>query len=100
MSRVAIVGGIRTPFVRAGGALQKHSFIDLGVHVLKSLSSKLSLSEESIDEFIFGTVLLDPRAPNYAREVLFRSGLSPKIAAHSVSNNCISGLVAVTMIAD
>lgn len=100
MTRVAIVGGARTPFVRAGGALSRYSFIDLGAEVLKGLTLKLNLSAEDIQEFVFGTVLLDPRAPNFAREVVFKAGLSREIRAHSVSNNCITGLVAATFLAE
>ena len=100
MERVAVVGGCRTPFVRAGGAFSRLSFMDLGVHVVKSTVRRLSLNPGDIDEFIFGTVLVDPRASNFAREIIFRSGLPTSITAHSVSNNCISGLVAATMLAE
>jgi acetyl-CoA acetyltransferase family protein len=100
MQRVAIVEGCRTPFVRAGGKFAEASFLDLGVHTLKSLVERMALDPRSIDEFVFGTVLLDPRAPNYAREVVLRSGLPETISAHAVSNNCISGLVALSMLTD
>jgi len=100
MQRVAIVDGCRTPFVRAGGKFARASFIDLGVHTLKSLVTKMGLDPKLVDEFVFGTVLLDPRAPNYAREVVIRSGLPETISAHAVSNNCISGLVALSMLTD
>lgn len=98
--RVAIVGGCRTPFVKAGGGLAKFSFLDLGVHVVKGVVERLRIDPATIDELVFSTVLLDPRAPNAAREVVFRAGLSASLPAHFVSNNCISGLVAAAMIAD
>ncbi len=100
MTRVAIIGGCRTPFVKAAGVFKDQSFLDLGIHVTKSLVSKLDIKPASIGELIFGTVLLDPRLPNYAREVILRSGLPPSIPAHAISNNCISGLVAVTMLSE
>ncbi len=99
MIRVAIVGGVRTPFVKAGGALAKKSFIDLGAHVVSSLASRLNLMGDAIEEVAFSTVLLDPRAPNFAREIVFKSGLSPRVVGHALSNNCISGLVAINFIA-
>jgi acetyl-CoA acetyltransferase family protein len=74
--------------------------MDLGVHVVKATVRRLSLSPSDIEEFIFGTVLVDPRASNFAREIIFRSGLPRSITAHAVSNNCISGLVAATMLAE
>jgi len=72
----------------------------LGTHVLKAAVEKYELTPEAIDEFVFSTVLLDPRTPNWAREILFASGLPKTIYAHSVSNNCISGLVAITSVAE
>ena len=99
--RVALVGGCRTPFVKAGAQFKDASFLDLGVHVAKQCVERLGLDpRRDIEEFIFGTVLLDPRAPNYAREVVLRAGLPASIVAHSISNNCISGLVAATMLSE
>ncbi len=100
MTRVAIVGGCRTPFVKAAGAFAAKSFLDLGVHAVSSLVRRLSLDPNSIDELVFSTVLLDPRTPNAARELVLRAGLPKSLPAHFVSNNCISGLVAANMIAE
>lgn len=100
MHRVAIVEGCRTPFVKAGGALGRHSFIDMGVHVVSALIKRMQLDPVKLEELVFGTVLLDPRSPNYAREVIIRSDLPKQISAHAVSNNCISGVVALNCIAD
>lgn len=99
MNRVALVGGVRTPFVKAGGAFAKRGFLDLGIHTVKSIVKRLELDAEKIDELIYGTVLLDPRLPNFAREIVLRSGLPQTVGAHSVSNNCISGLVAAEFLA-
>ena len=74
--RVAIVGGVRTPFVKAAGLFARYSALDLGKHVVVSCIEKLSLDPSSIDELHFGTVLLDPRIPNLSREIILRSGLS------------------------
>ena len=43
-------------------------------------------------------MLLNPRYPNFAREIVLRSDLPNTIGAHFVSNNCISGLVAANNI--
>lgn len=98
--RVAIVGSVRTPFVKAGGAFADLHMQELGVHVLKSIVERYELAPESIGEFVFGTVLLDPRTPNWAREILFAAKLPSSIYAYSVSNNCISGMVAVAAAAE
>jgi acetyl-CoA acetyltransferase family protein len=98
MERVAIVGGVRTPFVKAGTHFAGLTLQDLGVHVLKELMKRENLPD--FDQFIFSTVLLDPRTPNWAREILFSAGAPKTISAHSVSNNCISGLLAISVAAN
>lgn len=100
MARVAVIAGARTPFVRAFGAFSSLGFLELGVEAVKGLFAKVPDAAHAIDELVFGTVLLDPRTPNWARELVFRARLPKSITAHSVSNNCISGLVAVNVIAE
>lgn len=100
MTQVAIVAGCRTPFVKAGGILSSASSLDLGVHVISELTKRIGVASEEIDELVFGTVLLDPRYPNLAREIVLRSGLPKTISAHFMSNNCISGLVAVGAVSE
>ena len=92
--RVAIVGGARTPFVKAAGVFSAFSALDLGKHVVVSCVERLGLDPALIEDLYFGTVLLDPRIPNLAREIVLRSGLPKTINGHFVANNCITGLVA------
>lgn len=99
MSRIAIVGGCRTAFVKAAGAFSDLSSLDLALRVLEGTCSKLNLKHEHIHEVVHGTVLLNPRYPNAARELVLRSNLPDTIGAHFVSNNCITGLVAVSIVA-
>ncbi len=100
MNRVAIVGGVRTPFVKAGSDFSKASALDLSMHVVTAAVNKINLNPGSVDELIFGSVLLDSRFPNLAREIILRTDLPKKISAHFVSNNCISGIVALNFLAD
>ena len=69
-NKVAIVAGVRTPFVKAGTAFSSYTMQQLGEHVLKALVEKSGVNPSLIDEFIFSTVLLDPRIPNWAREII------------------------------
>jgi len=98
--RVAIVGGVRTPFVKAAGVFSKYSALDMGKHVVVGCIDKLGLDPSMVDELYFGTVLLDPRIPNLSREIILRSGLSKAIDGHFISNNCITGLVAASAAVD
>jgi len=92
--RIAIVGGVRTAFVKAGGVFSRYSSLDLGKHVVVSCVERVGVNPSVIDELYFGTVLLDPRYPNLAREIVLRSGLPKTISGQFISNNCITGLVA------
>lgn len=98
--RIAIVGGVRTAFVKAGGVFSHYSSLDLGKHVVVSCVEKFGINPSIIDELHFGTVLLDPRYPNLAREIVLSSGLPKTISGHFVSNNCITGLVAACVAVD
>lgn len=98
--RVAIVGGVRTPFVKAAGVFSRYSALDLGKHVVVGCVEKLGLDAARIEELYFGTVLLDPRIPNLAREIVLRSGLPKSINGHFIANNCITGLVAASAASD
>jgi acetyl-CoA acetyltransferase family protein len=98
--RVALIGGVRTPFVRAGGQFSKFSTLDLGKHVVVGCVESLALDAAIIEELHFGTVLLDPRIPNLAREIVLRSGLPKTISGHFVANNCITGLLAASTVSD
>ena len=99
MERVALIDGVRTPFVKAAGVFSALSALDLATEVTKGLMARPSIADQKIDEFVFSSVLLDPRKPNLAREIILNAGLSPSIPAHFISNNCISGLVAVSHLA-
>lgn len=99
-ARVTIVAGKRTPFVKAGTVFRQHTALDLAAHAVESLVSSSELALDTIDELVFGIVVFDPAIPNIAREIVFRNGLPGKIKAHTVSNNCITGIHAITAIYD
>ena len=99
-TRVAIVAGARTPFVKAGTVFRQHSAFALAVHSVRGLLEKYHVDPQSIDELTYGIVLIDPRLPNLAREIVFKSGLAASTHALTVSNNCISGIHAISAIHD
>ncbi|PLX93708.1 MAG: acetyl-CoA C-acyltransferase [Desulfuromonas sp.] len=97
---VVIVGGMRTPFVKAGTHFARLSQLDLSAHAAQAVAQRYDLAPEKIDELIWGRVLHDPLISNLAREVVFRLNWPQEIRAHLVSNNCITSLHAVTHAAD
>ncbi len=99
-TRVAIVGGARTPFAKAGTALKEHSALDLAIHSVDGLLEKQHMDAATIDELAYGIVTVDPRIPHLAREVVLCGRLPPEVRALTLTNNCITGTSAIKLIHD
>ncbi|RME61915.1 MAG: acetyl-CoA C-acyltransferase [Candidatus Dadabacteria bacterium] len=98
---VVVVGGARTPFVKAGGVYKDYGQLDLAIHSVQAALKRSELKESQIEEVVYGAVILDPHYLNLAREIVLRSDCLPStIPAHFVSNNCITSLVAIDKLAN
>ncbi|MFQ5792431.1 MAG: acetyl-CoA C-acyltransferase FadI, partial [Acidobacteriota bacterium] len=93
--KVAVVGGCRTPFARAGGMLADISALDLARLVITELIQRNEVDIREIDQAVLGTVVPDVRAPNLAREAVLGVGLPPSIEAYTVSRACASSNQAI-----
>jgi acetyl-CoA acetyltransferase family protein len=98
--RVAIVGGARTAFLKAGGGFANLTSLDLSIKLLIGFGERTNLSAVAIDEIVWSTVLHDPGFSNLGREAILAGSLDSALRVHTISNNCISGLAAATMITD
>ena len=99
-NRVAIVGGARTPFAKAGTSLKNHSALSLGAHSVDGVLEKYSLDAALVEDLVYGIVVVDPSIPHIAREINFRSQLSNHVRSLTVTDNCISGTSAIISIHD
>lgn len=86
--RVAVVGGLRTPFARQLTAYRDLDAIELGTLVVSELVARLDLDPPLVQRVVFGQVVIRPEAPNIAREVVLGAGLDPATDAYSVSRAC------------
>ena len=100
LRRVAIVAGGRTPFVKAGRAFAELGPLRLATHAVRELVASTGVDPAGIDAIVLGAVLPEPGKPNLAREVVFEAGLPRSIEAQTISSYCISGLRAVTAVAE
>src|SRR3954470_22825188 len=98
--RTAIIGGVRTPFVKAGSAFRNQSALDLGKLVVSELVQRCELKPKDIDQIVFGTVIPSVQMPNIAREVGLATGLPKEIEAYTVVRACATSLQALTTAAD
>lgn len=94
MSDVYISSGVRTPFVKAGGAYGQLSAMDLSVPVLKAMSARARP-----DLLAWGQVIPDPSISNIARELVFAADMDPTIPAYSTVLACASSFIATLQIA-
>ena len=98
--RVAIVDGLRTPFVKSGTTFRSLSAQELGKLVVAELIQRTSLEPNDVDTLVFGTVVPSVLAPNIAREVSLLPLLPKGIPAVTVSRACASANQAITDAAD
>jgi acetyl-CoA acetyltransferase family protein len=97
--RAVIVAGRRTPFARAGGELADHDALDLSLHAVAGLLDASGVDPDAVEAVRWGSVVVDPRVPHLARDVVLRSALPNRARAVTVTDNCITGLSAVADLA-
>ncbi|MBX3271673.1 MAG: acetyl-CoA C-acyltransferase [Sandaracinaceae bacterium] len=94
--RAVVVGGARTPFVRAFGKLLEVDTIGLGVSAVGSLLRESELDRRELDGIVWGGVILPGLAPNVGREIALDLRLPYSVEAFTVTRACASGLQAIT----
>ncbi len=97
MTEAYIVGGVRTPIGRYGGALSSVRPDDLAAHVIREALARVAgVPAEEIDEVVFGCANQageDNR--NVARMAALLAGLPETVAGTTLNRLCGSGLDAV-----
>jgi acetyl-CoA acetyltransferase family protein len=92
---LAIVAGWRTPFCKAGGALQGAKAADLAAHVFREVLDRTGVDAAAIDEVILGCAGADAAEANVARVAALRAGVPASVPAVTVMRNCASGMEAL-----
>lgn len=90
--RVAIVGGLRTPFVKANTVFNDLSALDLGRIVVQELVQRTEIEPSWVDLVVFGQVVPTLTAPSVAREIVLLTGLPRRIEAHTVMRACATSI--------
>ncbi|MHB9000187.1 MAG: thiolase family protein, partial [Thermoanaerobaculia bacterium] len=98
--RVAVVGGLRTPFAKAGTVYNALDSLELGKIVVNELVQRSGIDPKTIQEVVYGTVIPSPKAANIAREIVLGTGLPRSIPGYTVSRACASSNTAITAGAD
>lgn len=98
--RIAIVRGLRTPFVRQATAYAGLSALDLGKLVVRELIARAELDPDEIELVVFGQAVPTVDAPNIAREIVLGTGMPKDVQAFSVSRACATSFQALTSAAE
>ena len=100
MAEAFLVGGVRTPMGRYGGALSSVRPDDLAALVLAEVAARTGVDPGAIDMVLFGAANQageDNR--NVARMASLLAGLPDHVPGITVNQLCASGLAAVTLAA-
>lgn len=97
--RVAIVGGLRTPFVKSMTAYSEKSNQDLVLEALKALVKKYHLENKILGDVALGAVMKNAEDWNLTREAVLKSGLHPHTPGYDVQRACGTGLETISQIA-
>ncbi len=92
---IVVLGGARTPFVKAFGQFADIEADALGVAATKAALERSNVPADAIDEVVFGNVSTPTHAANIARVISMASGIGQDKPAHSVSRNCASGMESI-----
>ncbi len=95
LSRVVLVDGCRTPFLRANSDFKDLTSYDLARYALEGLRKRTHLDVALVERLIMGTVISNLTTSNVAREALLGAGYDRRTPAHTVTQACISANAAI-----
>ncbi len=98
--RVAIVAGVRTPFLKSGTAARDVSAVVLARHAARELLFRSEIDGREVDEVIFSQVVPSVLTPNVGREVSLLPQLLPSVPAYTLNRACASSAQAIANAAD
>ena len=98
--RIAIVAGLRTPFVKQATEFHGIPALDLGSMVVNELIAKSDIDPAIIEQLVFGQVVQMPKAPNIAREIVLATQMNVNTDAYSVSRACATSFQSTVNVAE
>lgn len=93
--KIAVVAGVRTPYVKAGTLFSGLTAVDLGRLAVAELIARSAVDPDEIDSVVVGNVAQPVEAVNVARVIALYAGVPRGVPAFTVHRNCASGLQAV-----
>src|SRR3954464_13827452 len=97
MEDIYIVGAVRTPIGKFGGALAKTPASALGALVIRDVLKRAGVKPEQVSEVIMGQVLAAGVGQNPARQAAMKAGIPYRGRAMTINKVCGSGLQAAML---
>ncbi|MEW6741614.1 MAG: thiolase family protein [Planctomycetota bacterium] len=97
---LAILAGVRTPFIKAGTSLKRSGADDLAAAVISELVARTEIDPGTIDEVVIGCVGQPWDAMNVARVAAIRAGVPETVPGLTLHRNCASSMEALTYARD
>ncbi len=94
LKRVAVIGGVRTPFCRSGTLYADKSNLDLMSAALNGLVDAYRLKNVHIDEVVGGAVITHSKDFNLAREAVLNTSLAKSTPGVTMMQACGTSLQA------
>ena len=98
LRRVAVIGGVRTPFCRSNTLYADKSNLEMLTGVLNGLVDKYNLAGVHIDEAIGGAVVTHSKDWNLAREAVLGTRLAATTPGITMQQACGTSLQAAAML--
>jgi len=99
MKDIYLVGAVRTPIGRFGGALAGVTAAELGATAATESLRRAGLAPQAIQQVIWGAARQAGTGPNLARQIGYRAGAPETVPAFTVNQACGSGLKAIILAA-
>jgi len=96
--RVAVIGGVRIPFARGGGAYAQVGNQEMLTAALRGVVDRYGLLRQRIDEVAAGAVMKHSSQWNLTRESVLGSGLAAETPGLDLQRACGTGLEAAILL--
>src|SRR5699024_11131599 len=97
MRKSAIFSGIRTPFVKIGGALKDVKAVELGGRVIEYVLKEAEIEKETFEKVIMIMVLQGGLGQIPSRQAAREAGIPWNVKTETINIVCASGLRSVTL---
>lgn len=97
--RVAVIGGLRIPFVRSFREYSRTSNQEMLTACIRGIVEKYHLQNQRLGDVATGAVMKSSVEWNMSREVVLGSGLAPETPAFNVQRACGTSLETIVLIA-